>query len=432
MIATPESERIVFGIIGSTAGPEEAKHVLEDAMLTPEDFAEPVHADLWRVLEDFCARGVPLDPFAIEASLGASSAFRRAGGRKWLFDVLLPELGQFSPIGEHARLIRDASLRRRAHTALASAASQVLDPELSAAEVLGILAETSTNLTTTNPQIGTCEGDIFRLAEQVDANATGRRTNVIPTGIEALDVAIGGLQPDILTMLGALPGVGKSAVLATIARNLVLAGLRPGIFSLEDERLWLTRRWMALESRVPVFHLAKKKLNTHQREAFDAAQNHVYELLKNTVIDDRPRQTPRDIAATSREMVRRLGCKAILIDHLGKMKLNRHRERFDLEIADALETILEIAKSEHVPVLMAGHLRLRPGLDFKDVATMNDFANSPAEVARVARVIITACRPSNDTLRLTIQKQNEGPVEQDIDVPLSLVSAMVDEQGTAS
>ncbi len=401
---------------------EDGLRLVEASRLAATDFSNLALGDLFRAAVDFLRRGVPLELFSLEAALVSSSAVAGAGGRKFLASVLMAPVSFGGSASEHARLILDASLRRRGLTALRGVAERLKDPASDSAVVIAEGAQIWQALTNQTPGLGTSEADILRLGEMLDAAQAGRRELVIETGIASLDAEIGGLQPGVLTLIGALPGVGKSALLATLMRNVAKTGRKVGLFSLEDDRIWLARRLLSIESTVPLFLLATKPLTKHQREQVDAAGEAVYATLSKIIIDDRPALSAIDVAATARDMILNHGAKAIFVDHLGEMRLDRS-ERYDLDIADALAAMRDVAKRHNVPVVVASHVKRRPGLGVDDAPSLTDFANSSAP-ERMARVALGLSK-AGEKLRVSILKQTNGQSGQEIELEMVGYSGMV-------
>lgn len=407
----------------SALDPEKASAFVDASRLRADDFANSAHADVFRAALDFLGRGSPLEVFALEAALQPSAAVRDAGGRKFLAELLLEPREVRAP-QECARLIRDASTRRHALALLRDASRRVVDPELTPAEAIAASLEALQALSARSVELGTSEGDALRLAALLDDAQHGRRPLVVPTGIMAIDEVIGGLQPAHLTLVGALPGVGKSALLATVLRNIANTGTRVGLFSLEDERLWVAKRLLAIESCVPLFVLATRPLTAMQSEDVAVAQSRVWATLQNVIIDDRPAQTAAEVAATARDMVLVHGCRVLMVDHLGELQMQRS-ERYDLEVADALRLLRDIAKRFNVPVLVASHVRRRPGLTVRDEPQLTDFANSSAP-ERMARVALGLSKPDNHRLRVSVLKQTNGQSGFAVDLAMVGRAAMVD------
>jgi replicative DNA helicase len=421
-----EAEASVLAAIATVSAvrPGDALQLAESSRLIPEDFANPAHADVYRAALDFLRRETPLELFALEAALGPSVPVGAAGGRAWLAKLLMRPTSNRA-VAEHARLIRDASLRRRTVALLREVARKATDPDLEPAAVLADGAKAFSELTNRGRELTTAEGDILRLASMLDDAQENRRELVVPTGIHALDEAIGGMQPGVLTLIGALPGVGKSALLATVLRNLAAGKRKVGFFSLEDESVWLARRWLSFISRVPLFLLATRPLTPGQAQRVRDTDESVYHLLTHVVIDDRPGLTAAEVAATATDMVVNQGCRAILVDHLGELRFERRTERYDLDIADALALLRDVAKRHNVPVWVASHVRRRAGLDIAEPPSLTDFANSSAP-ERMARVALGLSKPNEETLRVSVLKQTNGQSGMDVELAMVPFAAMVD------
>ncbi len=429
---TQEAERAWLNALSNTAAlrPDEALRMADASRLTPDDFAGRAEADLFRAAVDFLRRGVALDIIAVDAALACSGAIKAAGGRTFLADVLLNPAPVVDSSAEYARMILDGSLRRRASALLQASLAAVSTPGTNAAEAVSTLAAKAQALAHQTPGLSTSEGDIIRLGEMLDAVQRGTRQLTVPSGIAALDAQIGGLQPGVLTMVGALPGVGKSSLLATIARNIANRGERVGFFSLEDERVWIARRLLALESLVPLFLIATRPLVGQQSERVEASGADVYETLRNIVIDDRQGLSPSEVAATARDMILNHGARVIIVDHLGEMRFARS-ERYDLDVADALTQLRDVAKRHNVPVVVASHVRRREGRGVEHAPTLTDFANSsaPERMARVALGLFKA--NGGDTLGVAVLKQTNGPSGHSFGLRMHKEAGMVDSAAEA-
>lgn len=262
--------------------------------------------------------------------------------------------------------------------------------------VLGALEEPASELRT-------LDSELIGLVDEVEAIYDGRAATTLRTGIEALDNVIGGLQPT-LTILGAEPGAGKSALMARIIRNIAERGTKVGVFSLEDQSRWLVRRMVSETSRVPVFVLQNRKLTEHQRDAFGTGADKVHELARNVVVEDRKGLGSKDIVAMARVMVARHGVKAIFIDHLGEIRMQR-TERHDRDIGDVLRELRGIADMHRVPIVVLCHVRRREGVG--EEPRLTDFAFS-ADVERTARVALALVKPDEARQGIHVLKQTSG------------------------
>lgn len=394
--------------------PRGAIEVLDETGASAADCETPVARVLWAALEAAIRAGDTLD--AVTMAARCSSVPRAT-----VVDVVTAK-SHLGVSRQRLTLLREQSLRRQYIEALRAVARVVTDetqPLANAvAEASRLLASWSDETATLKP----LDESVMALVDEMEAVANGTRATTVPTGIECLDAVVGGLQPT-LTMVGALPGVGKSALVAGICRNLATRGVTVGLLSLEDERTWLTRRLMAEASGVPVFVLANKRLTPDQQGRVLGCHERLHATLGRVLCDDRSGLTAHEVVNSARRMVAR-GARAILVDHLGEVRVAR-TERHDLDIADVLRELRALAKSHRVPVVVLSHLRRREGLTVTDEPRLTDFAFSSG-IERMARVALGLYRSDDDSeLRCVVLKQTQGVAGVSVTMRLASQSGVV-------
>lgn len=394
---------------------QDAARLLDDSGVRAEDFAQPHHRALWAAMEVRIRAGEGLDVVGLCARLPQVP-------RKLVADVVVSsELGVAD---QRLRLVREASLRRQYLEALRTVARVVTDASQPLSQAVAGAQSLLAGWQDESTGLRAMDDSLFALIDDLEAVQLGKRNTTVPTGIEALDAVVGGLQPT-LTMVGALPGVGKSALVAAICRNLAKRGTKVGLVSLEDERGWLTRRLAAQESGIPVFALANRRLTSHEMERIQTAAGALHQYLGNVLCDDRAPLTVADVVATARRMVSQ-GAKAILVDHLGEVKLERS-ERHDLDLAEALQQLRNLAKSARIPVVVVSHLRRRDGLNVDTEPRLTDFAFSSGieRMARVALGLWRGEREGRKVLNCTVLKQTQGVSGITVQLELNLNAGVV-------
>ncbi|MFT3842109.1 MAG: DnaB-like helicase C-terminal domain-containing protein [Myxococcaceae bacterium] len=394
---------------------------LDKAHVRADDFADPHVRAVFAAVETYVRDGRVPEFFTVQALVPRVP-------RERLTRLLLDSgeasfLGPFSnlPVAERLRVVRENGIRRSIRGALLKVQELVAD---TSKPIPTVVAEAQRALESVNhegPGTRTLDTDVMQFVDHLEEVATGRRAAVLETGLEALDAAVGGLQAT-LTVIGALPGVGKSGLLAAIVRNLAARKVTVGVLSLEDEAQWLVRRLIAEAANISVFVLANRRLTDNQRDNVGQATERVYELMRYVLADDRPALNTADVVASARGMLVR-GAKALFLDHLGEIRLQR-TDRHDLDIADVLQQLRALAKTYRVPVVVLCHLRRREGLGTKDEPRLTDFAFS-AGVERMARVALALARPSEEKLRVFVLKQTQGKAGISIDLPFDGPSGVV-------
>jgi replicative DNA helicase len=391
-----------------------AVEVLDETGVKAEDCPSPEARTLWAVLEATLRAGEPLDQAVLPHRC---STLPRA------FVVEVLEGGQMGVASQRLALLRQESLRRQYIDALRQVARVVKDtaqPLANAVQEAGRLLASWQDETVSG---GPLDDAMAALVNDLEAAQLGNREPVVRTGLTALDAVVGGLQPT-LTVVGALPGVGKSALVAGICRQLASRDVTVGLLSLEDERSWLVRRLMAQAAQVPVFVLANRPLVEGQlKRVWDVGPD-VQRLLAKVLCDDRQGLTTAEVVASARRMVSR-GAKAIFVDHLGEVRLER-TDRHDLDISDCLRELRAVAKANRVPVVVLTHLRRREGLQVDSEPRLTDFAFSSG-VERMARVALGLWKDASDATRLncTVLKQTQGVAGVTVGLELNAMAGVV-------
>ncbi len=431
-----EVEAQFIGVLAriGMGNPGKARILLEQSLVTPERIHDAAHRDMLAALVEVLRDGQTPDATVLWSKLKGSAAVGSAGGARFVMELVDSAEGHAAALPTYAEAIREMALRRRLVDLGRELAAQAGDLSRPAPETLADATRKLSNITLSKRELRTAEDFLLDAVEQMEAVAAGKVDPVIPTGLTHLDALIGGLQPTLI-VIGALPGVGKSALLASLTSNIAKSGRAVGVFSLEDEGMWLAWRILSHESGVQQFILRNRRLNDGQRQRTVGAFDKLKLYARNIVVDDRSGLSPQEIVQTARDMILNHGCKAIFVDHAGEIRYAaKHRDRYDLELAEGLSELREIAKRYRVPVVVAAHLRRRQGLDCDSEPKLTDFANSSA-FERQARVAMGLSRENgSDVLRVTVLKQtngatgfkgSDGKITNSIDLEFRGAAAMV-------
>lgn len=382
------------------ANPQAVAAAIDAAGITGADFAVSPNRALFDALMLQLRRGqIPEHLELLDATSGRAPrelVVDVFGGAER--DTLEPRLG----------VLANAAAHRRLAAALKSIVGLSQLDGMPVADIVTEALKALRTFETPHQTLRTLDSEVMGLVDEVEEVAAGRRPATLATGIPALDDVVGGL-PTTLTVIGSMPGVGKSALLARIVRNVAERGTMVGVFSLEDQSRWLARRLVAESSRIPVFVLQNRPLIRQQMESFGTAAEKVHALAQHVLVDDRKGLSTQDIITAARVMVTRHAVKAIFVDHLGEVRLERS-DRHDLDIADCLRELRAIADTYRVPIVVLCHVKRRAGLEKKDAPTLTDFAFS-AGVERMARLAIGLSHPAEDILGVHVLKQTQGKTD---------------------
>jgi replicative DNA helicase len=395
--------------------PAQAQATLDATGVQAQDFTDAHLRAVWAVIDGAVREGRAPDLFMVQARLPSIP-------RQVLVDALM---GQATGSArERLAILRELSLRRQASAGLEAARALLSDTSQSFAVALEEARKTLEALAQHAPEVAPLDGEVVAVLDRLQDVSKGGRAPILETGLEALDAVIGGLQPTLI-IVGALPAVGKSALLASIVRNLARRAVPVGVFSLEDEKQWLVSRLLSEASGIPLFILANRPLRAEQLARAHECAPRIHADLAHVIVDDRPALGVPELVASARQMLTRHGVRALFVDHLAEVRLRRS-DRHDLDIAEALQQLRALAKVYRVPVVVACHIKRRDGLLQTDEPRLTDFAFSAA-VERMARVALALSRPheGQPTLRVHVLKQTQGKAGVAVDLQLNEAAGLV-------
>lgn len=238
----------------------------------------------------------------------------------------------------------------------------------------------------------------LRLAETVFSHVTGMldansHITGLTTGLRDLDYLLGGFKKSDLIIVGARPSIGKSALMLTIARNLILDKKPMVIFSIEMGAKSLGTRLLKLLTGMNLD--SYNFLNSHtadQREAIIEGVKRMQELP--LYIDDKPNLTGPEFFAKARRYKEEFGCEGIFCDYLQKLQKTNHRLDERIHVTEMVRTMKTSAKMLDIPVIGLSQLTRETDKRSDKRPQIQDFMESGAIEAE-ADVVIAIHRPEH-------------------------------------
>ncbi len=186
-----------------------------------------------------------------------------------------------------------------------------------------------------------------------DARKNGRKPG-IQISLRLWNEAMGGLKAPRLIVIGARPGVGKSALAAQIAMDVANQGRGVLFWSGEMADEELGNRRLASDTGVSAKEIDQASYTEHEAAKLAAAVHNLEG--KPLYIDDRPGISVRDLEARARWVAARSPLGLIVVDYLQLMKADgRHRSR-EQAVAEISRALKRLAKSMGVCVIAVSQL----------------------------------------------------------------------------
>lgn len=226
----------------------------------------------------------------------------------------------------------------------------------------------------------------------------------IKTGFYKLDDCLGWLEGGDITVIGARPGVGKSAIVTQIIGNMAKKGHRVGYFNLEMNESQVYERFV---SRLAELSLTRvRRANSFlggEKEAFEKAND---EMSGYDVIISTGSKSISEVRAESRHQQ----FDVIVIDYLQLVKADRRYANRSSEVGDISKSIKGLASELHVPIILLSQLnRVSEHNDTRE-PTMAELRES-GDIEQDASNIILMWNVSDKNRSfkgLKVEKQRQG------------------------
>lgn len=227
--------------------------------------------------------------------------------------------------------------------------------------------------------------------------------NLIKTGFYKLDDCLGGLEPGDVTVIGARPGVGKSAIVTQMIGQMAAKGYRIGYFNLEMNESQVYERFVSRLAELSLTRVRRaKSFLGGEKEAFNKANE---EMSGYDVIISTGSKSIGEIKAESRHQM----FDAIVIDYLQLIKSDRYYENRASEVGQISKDSKALARELKVPVILLSQLnRVSEQKETKE-PTMSELRES-GDIEQDASNIILLWNLSEDRKYkgLKVEKQRQG------------------------
>lgn len=228
--------------------------------------------------------------------------------------------------------------------------------------------------------------------------------NLVKTGFFKLDDCLGGLEGGDITVIGARPGVGKSAIVTQMIGQMSKKGYRVGYFNLEMNESQVYERFVSRLAELSLTRVRRaKSFLGGEQEAFEKANE---EMSNYDVIISTGSKSISEVRAESRHQM----FDVIIIDYLQLIKSERHFANRASEVGDISKAIKALASELHVPIILLSQLnRVSESKETKE-PTMAELRES-GDIEQDASNIILMWNVSerNRSFKgLKVEKQRQG------------------------
>jgi replicative DNA helicase len=317
----------------------------------------------------------------------------------------------------YVAIVRDGWVRRMVAEACASAV-QGAERGDEGAELLSEILRRLAEITVEGPSETRSIRELLKerfaeLGRIADAKARGETAATgIPTGLDALDALLGGLQTGIVTTAAGRPGMGKSSFALSCVRGASERGVGCHVFSLEDTRDAYCDRVISGESLVAAERLRQVSITRTEMGAIHGALDK-FPRDRRWLVDDRSGITAEEIVRSVRRSLAENKTKLVVVDYVQLIR-GRGTSREEI-VSHAMNVLADAAKQDRVSYLVLSQLNRecekrddkRPMLaDLKQAGTIEERSKC---VLMLYRPSVYETAPDN-VIEILVRKNNQGQI----------------------
>ena len=409
-----EAERSVLGAMLQSA----ESVMLAQESLTPEDFYDPAHREIFDAMIHLSSLSRPVDLVTLDEELTRRGSLEGVGGLDYLIS-----LSQFVPTtanaGAYIRIIDEKStLRRLIEASQDISRLSYADEE----ETADILAETEKKIYDITMRKGgemlqPIQSVLLSTYERIETLAKNRgQLEGVPTGFADLDRILTGMHPGEFILIAARPSMGKTSIGLNIVENAAIRhGAKCAVFSLEMPAEQLIMRMLCSEANVDMQAVRRGTLTMEDWERLTDAMVPI--ARSQIYIDATSGITVPEVRSKARRMQMEHGLDLILIDYLSLMTATGRNNSRQEEVSSISRALKGLAQELKVPVLVLQQLsRANTGRsDHRPI--LSDIRESGA-IEQDADVVMFLHREAyynpetekKNIAELIIAKQRNGPL----------------------
>ncbi len=378
--------------------------VVAEQLKRPEYFWYAPHVAIYRTMLGLATDGIAIDLKSLQRRLEAESKWEElshvAGG---LYRSVAVEWAGYS-LESTLASITEKFRRRSLLVAVGEWYSNLTDPVVAVNTVRGRMqnflmaydSETALGILSLDEA---AEISVQRLSERFERSKEFDGYWGVPFGFEAIDQILGGAIPGGLYVVGARPGVGKTAFMVKIATSISVQKklkrlVRSAIFTIEMPVEQILLRMLSLRDRIDVSEIASGEADTQKLRGLVGSMGNLrgYPVW----LDETPGLKLSDLRTRARRLVEHFGVEIIFIDYLGKIETDLNADRRE-QVGHIVRSIKNLARELKIPILLFSQLNRASQLRADKRPGLADLRDS-GEVEQEADAVILLHRPEAQEL----------------------------------
>lgn len=352
----PQATDLEEAVLGALMLEREAVNEVID-ILKPESFYKESHQKIFSAIHDLFQRSEPIDILTVTAELRKTGDLEMVGGAYYI-SFLTNRVASSANIQFHSRIISQKHILREL---IRISSDTIREAYEESTDVFDLLDKAERDLFTVaqgniRKEYDTMSDVIKQAIENIEAakkNVDG--VSGVPSGFHALDRVTSGWQKSDMIIVAARPGMGKTAFVVSMARNIAVDfNLPVAIFSLEMSSIQLVNRLISSETGIKGEKIRKGNLEDHE---FTQLHTRIKKLSTAPIyVDDTPSLSVFELRAKARRLKSKHDIQLIIVDYLQLMTAGSDKGNREQEISTISRSIKTIAKELNIPIIALSQL----------------------------------------------------------------------------
>lgn len=383
-------------------------HLAKECDLTPDEFQHDAFQDVYKTVQHILAQGENFDVVTLQNDLDRGHPGQPYS--KLFASILESAVGSKSMFREYCAIIRkDSRLKQAASIAQNLMYSIQEEQDLSATDKA--ISQLMQLGSVGRKYEWTMRESLRNAVELVETAFNADGLVGVETGLAPLNEATGGWHDTDLTVIGARPAMGKTALMLNFAH----AANRPaGIISSEQGNEQVGLRMISIQGSLDAQKLRTAKLEDGDWAVLTAA-NHAL-MDREIYINDEPSINIVGLARQAREWKYRHNIGVLFVDYIQRIKGSTRGQNKLEQVTEVVGALKSLAKELNIPVVALAQVNRSVDSRPDKRPNMGDLSDA-SEIEKEADCIIMLYRDQvyfEDTqdkgiAELIFEKNRHGP-----------------------
>ena len=327
-------------------------------LLSPESFYKEAHQHIFAAIIILFEKSDPIDLLTVSGQLKKEGKLEKVGGDFYLIS-LTQKVSSSAHIEFHARIILQKFIQRSLIKISSEIIEESYDESVDVFDLLDNAESKLYDITLGNVKKSTetAQDLVIQAKKKIEEIANKEGLSGVPSGFERVDKVTSGWQPSDLVIIASRPGMGKTALTLSMARNMAVNNnVSVAFFSLEMSSVQLITRLISSETGLSSEKLRTGRLEKHEWEQLNVKVKSLEQAP--LFIDDTPALSIFDLRAKARRLASQHKIKLLIVDYLQLMTVggNNKTGNREQEISTISRNLKSLAKELDIPVIALSQL----------------------------------------------------------------------------